>query len=104
MTKQEINENNKLIAEFMDLKIQTDGISWFDENFNALKRYDNDWNSLMPVVEKIENIYSKANKNGTLEDLPIEVSNFLRYNGFTTNINKVHEFVVEFIKWHNENK
>ena len=54
MTQQEINENNKLIAEFIGLKIQTDGISLFDENFNTLKRYDKDWNSLMQVVEKIE--------------------------------------------------
>jgi hypothetical protein len=42
----------KLIATFMDRILQTDGISWFDENYVPLKY--NDWNTLMPVVEKIE--------------------------------------------------
>lgn len=49
-----ITENNRLIAKFMGLVIITDGISFFDTNYNFLKKYQSDWNDLMEVVEKIE--------------------------------------------------
>jgi hypothetical protein len=57
MTKKEVLINDrKMIAKFMGLEIVTDGISWFDILFNDLKKYDESWDCLMPVVEKIENM------------------------------------------------
>ena len=44
-------EGNKLIDEFMGLEIITDGISLFDTNYKALEKYNESWDSLMPVVE-----------------------------------------------------
>jgi hypothetical protein len=54
MTQEEILEYNKECALFMGLAIITDGISFFDTNYKALKRYDFDWNAIMEVVEKIK--------------------------------------------------
>lgn len=45
-------EEEKLIAVFMGRTPQTDGISWFDENYKPIKYKS--WEHLMPVVEKIE--------------------------------------------------
>ena len=59
MTQKQIIEGNKLIAEFMGLEIITDGISWFDTNYKSLGNYDSDWNLLMSVVDKIEDLRCK---------------------------------------------
>ena len=47
-------ENDKKIAKFMGRKVMTDGITWFDENYTVIKYRD--FNSLIPVVEKIESL------------------------------------------------
>lgn len=47
-------ETNKLVAAFMGLTIITDGISFFDTDYKAMKQYHKDWSNLMEVVEKIE--------------------------------------------------
>ena len=74
LTNEQILEGNKLLAEFMGKKIITDGISWFDTYYNALPRYDLSWDSLMPVVEKIESIRIYSPVNGTF---PVKTA-FLR--------------------------
>jgi hypothetical protein len=117
-------ENNKLIAEFMGLKIITDGISFFDTNYKALKRYDTDWNWLMEVVEKISRIPNR-NENGlyayevcvelspitgiTIEDMYRR--NFGGEEGYEKQVfykddflTNTYKAVVEFIKWFNQNK
>jgi len=124
-------ENNKLIAEFMGLTIITDSISYFDTNYKALKNYHSDWNWLMEVVEKIENIIVKGKQWTVLEDesdvdwnfeVNIEskqcVINRCTYDGdeedflklydcrnyeTITKIEAVYNAVVAFIKWYNEN-
>ena len=121
-------ENNKLIAEFMgvfDKILSTGNIhSWSDapfyyttedtrekviKNISKYSKYSKDWNWLMEVVEKIENLSKEGEtymfsitkfsarvtyKGSRIVDLPID----------NTKIEAVYNACVEFIKWYNENK
>ena len=121
-----IIENNKLIAEFMgvfDKILSTGNIhSWSDapfyyttedtrekviKNISKYSKYSKDWNWLMQVVEKIENLSKEGEtymfsitkfsarvtyKGSRIVDLPID----------NTKIEAVYNACVEFIKWYNE--
>ena len=121
-----IIENNKLIAEFMgvfDKILSTGNIhSWSDapfyyttedtrekviKNISKYSKYSKDWNWLMQVVEKIENLSKEGEtymfsitkfsarvtyKGSRIVDLPID----------NTKIEVVYNACVEFIKWYNK--
>jgi hypothetical protein len=98
-------ENNKVIAKFMGLVIITDGISFFDTNYNFLKKYQSDWNDLMEVVEKIESKGFDVHINTCVcrisdvgEDRFEDIETFNSYS----KIQAVYSGVVEFINWQNE--
>jgi hypothetical protein len=109
------NKNdNELIAEFMGYK-QLSAIT-------DLSGYYNEWNTLMPVVEKIAKIVTPENEiihNGdesrfdsfyprTFGMLNAETKQFMvRINRFPlyqadSLIGATHQAVVDFIKWYNE--
>jgi len=123
-------ENNKLIALFMgaiwekpiskvtNKQEVTNRLIFKDEtfvtNYNQLK-YNSDWNQLMEVVEKIENLTDK--NNFVLYDINIypdgvivldqeehEKVSITKGDGFTSKIEMVYNACVEFIKWYNEQK
>jgi len=107
-------KDNKLIAKFMGLTIITDNISYFDTNYKPLKKYNEDWNWLMEVVEKIENltdkdnfilydfnIYSDAVMITDQQDNTLVIVNKSDGN-FTTKIESVYIACLKFIKWYNE--
>jgi hypothetical protein len=102
--KQEIvtKTDNVLIAEFMGLTIITDGISLFDSDYKALKKYNESWDCLMPVVEKIIRTPSPV-KNPADTTKSTKQHEIQAYVGYV-NIKKTHECVVEFIKWYNKQK
>lgn len=121
MKEQEIKEGNKLIAIFMDLTENNNGLSYFVETqgwtspLNLL--YDTSWDWLMPVIEKITEIDITPAPNWSgyrIEIVPrgyVKISGFPMHPSITTNvsiegslINAVYKAVVEFIKWYNENK
>ena len=95
-----MEENNKLIAEFMGLETPFNEISdatlyrykgidekgeyQFDIELHEM-RYHNSWDWLMPVVQKIEQ---------DCEGVPQEMLNISLYS----DINEVYKAVVEFIK------
>ena len=120
-----IIENNKMIAEFLDWEF--DGLSetfetpflklvdpqaFGDEQFSCKLQdfeleFHSDWNWLMEVVEKIENLSKEGEtymfsitkfsarvtyKGSRIVDLPID----------NTKIEAVYNACVEFIKWYNE--
>ena len=123
-----IQENNKLIAEFMGLTIITDEISWFDTNYKPLKKYNEFWADLMPVVEKIEELdlkeqyYSwedEEGKNYNFEEFSVDIEGNSCYIWLNlsldppqlisqvtekTKIEAVYKAVLGFIKWYNKNK
>jgi len=89
-------ENNKLILEFMGEPHKV----WQD------LAYHSDWNWLMEVVEKIENLGSKSAIVNHLGKHIFTVSlndNIISEDG-NTKIEAVYNACVEFIKWYNENK
>jgi len=106
-------QDNKVIAEFMGLTIITDNISYFDTSYNPLKKYNKDWNELMEVVEKIENISTqKLSFNLKVEKDKVyllyahtsepqkQIEMFFEW-GQKTKIGNTYKIVVEFIKWYN---
>ena len=84
--------NNKLIAEFMGY--HTSDTEFKDENgfWNDTSVFENSWDWLMPVVQKIEDYLSdNVGKVGYFDD------------GLISNDIEVrHQAVVEFIKQHND--
>ena len=102
-------ETNKVIAEFMEHKPTFE--VYIDDVLTTLERpvknYNSDWNWLMEVVEKIENLSKEGEtymfsitkfsarvtyKGSRIVDLPID----------NTKIEAVYNACVEFIKWYNE--
>lgn len=102
-------EKNKIIAEFMGLKIITDGISFFDTDYNRLKNYHSDWSQIMEVVEKIENIGATVIIGRMFCDIkytnPLDQSKHFEIRIVSgVKINTTNGAVIEFIKWYNEQK
>ena len=103
-------ENNILLAEFLGLKIITDGISHFDTNYKALKSYDSDWNHLMAVIQKIEieckydvNIYGHYNWLNPFRCKIVDNRNTeIVYQANDSKIQCVYDACVEFVQWFNK--
>jgi hypothetical protein len=92
-------ENNKLIAEFLGA---TDK---HIENFGGAEnlKYHSDWNWLMSVVEKIENL--SYDVQIILDFCTITNGDYSKTTQLGgAKIHNVYNACVEFIKWRNENK
>lgn len=118
MKNKEIIDGNKLIAEFMGWQksiYENLPDRMYKDNYSIGKpinqfEYNSSWDSLMPVVEKIETI------NRYNEYYPDMVTiwkncckindgnngNELFCNYATTKIEAVYRTVIEFIKWYNQ--
>lgn len=114
-------KSNELIAKFMGYSKHPDydGFEIGGDPYHASQlRYHNDWNWLIPVVEKIESIKDKhhgyfgvyINSNsctiqGTNLRLDEPMSNPPIYYGqrvSDTKLNATYEAVFDFIKWYNK--
>lgn len=131
MTQEEIEEGNKLIAEFMGFKMVyhqgelAKGIKkelWrrFPDEDDSLPmgslsisqfRYHYSWDMLMPVVEKIESMGYQVNITNygcniqEYEKAYKEYSNIsVAEDGALNKITNVYKAVVQFIKYYNDNK
>lgn len=110
MTEQEIQEGNKLIADFMGVKFDIHGeITGKHGVIVKGSRYHSSWDWLMPVVEKIEQILPDDSvvtieyKDCYIPVLEDDDSFTIQGNGLTK-IEAVYNAVVEFIKWYNIQK
>lgn len=115
----QIIENNKLLAEFMGFKLQQNpNERWFGQYFTTpngvwanrieLLHFDTDWNWLMAVVEKIEDIesidvdilthgtriYEWRSGGRVIADNCADIS-------FDKKIEHAYDSVVKFVKWYN---
>ena len=110
-------ENNKIIAEFMNLNLYKS--FWYKSNIATEKqickennlKFHSDWNWLMEVVEKIEsleifdrmgrfNINTKNFDENYTSFITDKDEDFIQCEG-ETKIKAVYNAVVEFIKWYN---
>ena len=107
--------DNRLIAEFMDLEMEVSnkGITeYYHREFDSGEWYEaeflpyDEWNWLMPVVEKIELLGYTFEKNFQPIDKDwqclIVKGNDILYQEFNTDsLIACHYVVIEFIKWYN---
>jgi hypothetical protein len=96
--------DNELIALFMGWKKSDgeDGVyhrgQWYNDKFEHLAQgaeleYNTSWDWLMPVVEKIGDLYP---------EYPGRISDFMQLS-IGSHIQQVYKDVIAFIKWYNEN-
>ena len=112
-----INENNKLIAEFLGCNHPyneiTDATLYNVSNgtfeLNEL-RYDVSWDWLMPVIQKIENLGYEVQIRNT-DCIIYQLLDILEYkpvigtiSSASGKIYSTYTAVVEFIKEYNQNK
>jgi len=116
MKEQEILKGNKLIAEFMELRMNAIGKNtgnsdmrreyfWHFDDINkrdaeALPDYHSSWDWLMPVVEKIEKEHNGVVIRYESCELPIIIE---RVTG-NTKIEATWIAIIKFIEWYNKNK
>ena len=130
MENKKIIEGNKLIAEFMEVKnfreyelnskhkcliiSDDDGFIDYVEGINFLS-YNDNWNRIMPVVEKIKKLefefntfsdYTKTEKyRNEVRISELSVDKYCRILIRNTDmLDAIFNAVVECIKWYNENK
>ena len=117
--------DNRLIAEFMGFELQNNpNERWFNQWFTKetlnkpynsrieILHFDTDWNWLMEVVEKIENIEDEnrcSKYNFEMVQTFVEIidnnnSDTIVEIDKNTKIQATYKAVVEFIKWYNEQK
>jgi hypothetical protein len=112
METNEINEGNKLIAQFMGWTNEGDENYWRtpNDNYEMPNKFHSSWDWLMPVVEKIGKEYrvkitwmpdaidvTYIERTDVFDD---EITSF----GGGTVIENTFKAVVQFIKWHNTNE
>jgi len=108
--QQDIIENNALIAEFMGFKTgkQLGYDRWennyFDENKRRTERlhFDSEWNSLMPVADKIQSLSGTVRFwNNTCQ---IKIWNMTFTEIENNQLEACYSAIVKFIKKYNESK
>lgn len=105
----ETTQNNKLIAEFMGYNLEIVNNEFYfthDDMLESLSdeelHFDTDWNWLMEVVEKIENLGFDVVINYNICTITNGENEFRHEVG--QKIYATYQAVIEFINWYNEKK
>jgi hypothetical protein len=110
MTEKEINEGNKLIAEFMGFRVfdkrypRNHGIGapeaeWRDCIVQKTK-YHSSWDWLMPVVEKIEGLENSDDYEVDIFSNCCDIGGIIEAVG-KTKIDATYKAITQFIQWYN---
>lgn len=95
----ETHENNKLIAEFMDVKLAKN-MNNKTNYFPSELEYHYSWDWLMPVIRKIRGTEEFNNQRV----IPSDWGDTEMIEGlYTQDINKAYLGVVKHLKWRKEN-
>ena len=111
-----ITENNKLIAEFLNVKMhpcetieklkflpmEERGI--YNGYFIDELKFHSDWNWLMEVVEKIESLGYRIEIVKHICRVYLSDKETIIISENIPKIEAVYNACIEFIKWYNENK
>lgn len=105
-------ENNKILAVFMELPfISEDGKTNYIKDLRHISdwklKYHSDWNWLIQVVEKIEDIENfrfdfQINQH-TVRIFDHIKKTFIFEINSTSKIEAVYFACIDFVKWYNEN-
>lgn len=89
-----MKENNKMIAEFMEVD-QVDIDTWFEDNLKL--KYHTSWDWLMPVIQKC--LIGEAEQSEDISNLAIKNI----YEGICNqDISMAYQSVVQFINQYNK--
>jgi hypothetical protein len=109
----ETTQNNKLIAEFMGWTLDDKDLNSYRKlNNNMFKysllsnfKYHTDWNWLMEVVKKIEELGNDVLITTNYIQIAFdEGEQFIVMEHFNIKITSVYDACIKFIKWYNENE
>lgn len=104
--QEEILEGNKLIAEFMGLKIHKNGMcdNPTNKTLSLGLQYHSSWDWLMPVWKKLGNLIYEIRRHVSSEDYKrVEIITINVLKAFLkVEINSVFNWIVEGIKWYNQ--
>lgn len=105
----EIREGNRLIAEFMGVKIGIDQYSWRPGVHEPLQErhlnYHESWGWIMPVVEKIEELGWGCKIYLNAMTIPVLQSRKVAYLlSADSKIQGIYDTVIQFISWYNSSK
>jgi len=114
MTREQINEGNKLIGDFMEQMILDVNVLYVFSELPIEKyprQFHYSWDWIIPVVEKIRSLDNMVNLNFWSETNATEcvIYNWEDFgsaeirNECQSSIESVYLSVVEFIRWHNQN-
>lgn len=115
MTKEETRlENNKLIAEFMGYKLADDKFHWVKFNgdkldsmmqFPDINNYGEDWNWLIPVCSKFNDLWVEDENNKKLFGHEyMQLCDDLDAYVITYDIKNVYKQLIKNIKYYNKQK
>lgn len=108
-----MKENNILLAEFLGWEDNNACMSWNVNRYDFKPEqmlFDSDWNWLMLVVEKIENLETEEGNTFTIDFHRDSVLIF-EYGKYTNEIvhteglgrmQNLYNSCIEFIKWYNK--
>jgi hypothetical protein len=105
-------QNNKLMADFLGLEQFKDLLATLNNgkiNINIdiyeQAKFDTDWNWLMEVVKKIEELGNDVLITTNYIQIAFdEGEQFIVMEDFNIKITSVYDACIKFIKWYNENK